>query len=88
MILKNIPPFSFGETLPLPRPPSPPNSKHHRIFKGDSRSYEVIVANDDENSTGNNIEVNFKILEGEGEVKLDICFIKVNSLDVKDEKKT
>ncbi|RHZ52094.1 hypothetical protein Glove_465g63 [Diversispora epigaea] len=82
VILKNIPPFKIGETLPS-QSSSSHDLKSNRILKGDSRSYEVIVANDDEKSNGNNIEINFKILEGEGEVKLEVRFNKLNGSDVK-----
>ncbi|GES75828.1 phosphatidylinositol/phosphatidylcholine transfer protein SFH2 isoform X1 [Rhizophagus clarus] len=91
VILNNIP--SLTSSLPLtptstrPSTPIPPESKKDgfngrlRILKGDFRSCEVIVANnvEDNNISKNNVEMSFRVVEGKGEVKFGVKFIKADS---------
>ena len=91
VVLNNIP--SLAHSLPLtptstrPSTPVPSESKKDgfigrlRILKGDFRACEVIVASNGEDGdiSKNYVEINFRVVEGKGEVKFGVKFIKVDS---------
>jgi hypothetical protein len=97
--LNNIP--SLAHSLPLtpistrPSTPVPPESKKDgftgrlRIPKGDFRTCEAIVAGNGEDSdiSKSNVEINFRVVEGKGEVKFGVKFVKVD-LNTRYEEKT